>query len=285
MCCSPLAGRSTYSIGSMQTTMVRLTCKSMYACAWHLQTSCCAIRRKMRLHLHKLFRVVLATPLLEVPSGGALLVWLSDHCRPCQDSLHSSVQTNRLRRWGSCQELCWSPSSSAGKCLFQMYCQLLRVAGFMCSHSADTYTVTNIDTPESYTTATSARCSPCALGEFCPEGTYEGSGVNNVQAAAIARRCSPGHSCPSPDVEIECPAGTYCVEGSIEQYSCNFTQLIVQDALATIPVTVPTVLERVYLQGEPLGGNYCPAGSDTPVTQCVTPCRSALVFFGSPAWH
>jgi hypothetical protein len=133
---------------------------------------------------------------------------------------------------------------------------------------ADAYISTDIDNPSKYTIDTSARCVPCLLGEFCPQGTYEGIGAG-VKPALLARKCSAGSYCANATVQSICPAGTYCVEGSTEQYTCNYKQLIFQDALARMPIKSPTVLERLYVQGDPLGGNYCPEGSDSPLSRCV----------------
>ena len=141
-------------------------------------------------------------------------------------------------------------------------------AGFLCSHTADTYAQTTLDTAAHYTSDTSARCVPCAHGEFCPAGSYEGEPAQ-AEAYALARQCPSGSFCPDAASAQQCAAGTYCVEGSSEQYSCNYTQLLLKDAQAKIPTEQPTVLERIYLQGDPLGGNYCPAGADTPLTRYV----------------
>ena len=129
-----------------------------------------------------------------------------------------------------------------------------------------------MDSPQTYMTGTSARCAPCLLGEYCPQGTYEELEPNRVKAASLARQCDAGYACPTADVAERCPAGTYCVKGSTEQYSCNFADLVIQDALAMLPTKTPSVLERVYLSGDPLGGNYCPQGSETPLTMCALHC-------------
>ena len=81
------------------------------------------------------------------------------------------------------------------------------------------------------------------------------------------RQCPAGQVCPNAATSEACPAGTYCVEGSSEVFTCNYTELFVKDALARIPADRPTVLERIYLRGDPLGGNHCPAGVDTPLTK------------------
>jgi hypothetical protein len=130
------------------------------------------------------------------------------------------------------------------------------------------YGQTSLDLPATFIAATSARCAPCARGEFCPAGTYEGAAAD-ADAQAASRACPPGYFCPGAAAAQECDAGAYCVEGSSAQHTCNYSELFVKDPLAKIPTQEPTVLERIYLQGDPLGGNYCPAGADTPLTKCA----------------
>jgi hypothetical protein len=141
-------------------------------------------------------------------------------------------------------------------------------AGYLCSHSAHSFTRSSFDSPQTFATDTSARCVPCTAGEFCPEGSYEGL-PDVQQALSRIRRCPKGSYCPDAASNETCPSGTYCIEGSVEQHSCNFTELLLTDALDVIPVESPTVLERIYKAGDPLGGNYCPAGSSTPLTRCA----------------
>ena len=95
---------------------------------------------------------------------------------------------------------------------------------------------------------------------------------------AVARACPAGSFCADSQSIQECPAGTYCIEGSSQQYSCNYSQLLMQDAYARIPAESPTVVERIYLRGDPLGGNFCPAGADTPLTTCA-PCAFSCIHY------
>lgn len=146
-------------------------------------------------------------------------------------------------------------------------------AGYICSHKAHAYIRTSLDNVQLYRRDTSARCVPCDMGQYCPAGTYEGIG-QQAEALALARVCPAGSFCPDSASIEACPAGTYCIEGSSQQYTCNYSQLLLTDAYAQIPAESPTVVERIYLRGDPLGGNYCPAGADTPLTKCGAMLRS-----------
>jgi hypothetical protein len=130
------------------------------------------------------------------------------------------------------------------------------------------YVNTNGDTPSRFLTSTSARCIPCRLGEYCAEGTYEGK-LDTSREQARSRECPAGFYCPSASEKYECMAGTYCINGSIEPYTCDFSKLVFQDAFAEIPMPSFTALERVFVSGDPLGGNFCAERSVTPVTKCV----------------
>jgi hypothetical protein len=138
----------------------------------------------------------------------------------------------------------------------------------MCSYLGEEYVPTSGSNAASYLTGTRARCVPCQLGEYCSEGTFGGP-QSEALAHSRARRCPAGSYCPSPAQQIACAAGTYCVEASVEEYTCSFQDLVFQDALAVVPTKGLTVLELVYLSGAPLAGNYCPEGSETPTEKCV----------------
>ena len=112
-------------------------------------------------------------------------------------------------------------------------------AGYVCSHAADTFTLTAGDNAASFLTDTTARCIPCGLGEYCPQGTFGGR-VSSALANLKKRQCPSGFYCPSPAQQIPCSAGTYCVESSVEEYTCSFTDLVYQDPKATVPSTPQT---------------------------------------------
>lgn len=107
-------------------------------------------------------------------------------------------------------------------------------AGYVCSFAADSYTLTAGDNPYTFLTDTTARCIPCSLGEYCPQGTFGGP-LSSALTYSRARQCPAGFYCPSPAKQIPCSAGTYCIEGSVEEYTCSFTDLVYQDALAEVP--------------------------------------------------
>lgn len=138
----------------------------------------------------------------------------------------------------------------------------------MCSHAGRGIAETRGDSPERFLTSTLARCFPCAPGEFCPAGTYtDPSASANTQL--MARRCPPGSYCPSPSQQILCEAGTYCVGGSLEPFSCDLSGLLQQDALADVPQPKQTLIEQLYEKGDPLGGNFCPEQAVTPAGTCA----------------
>lgn len=66
------------------------------------------------------------------------------------------------------------------------------------------------------------------------QGTFGGP-LSSALAYSRSRRCPAGFYCPSPSQQIPCKAGTYCVESSVEEYTCKFTDLLYQDALAEVP--------------------------------------------------
>lgn len=136
----------------------------------------------------------------------------------------------------------------------------------MCSHLGDAYVATSGDNPASFLTDTTARCIPCSMGEYCPQGTFGGP-KSDALVYSHARRCPAGSYCPSPAQQIPCAAGSFCVEASVEEYTCSFRELVYQDPLAVVPTKPQTVVERVYLSGAPLAGNYCPEGSQMPTNK------------------
>lgn len=141
-------------------------------------------------------------------------------------------------------------------------------AGFTCSHNVDRLGETRGDSPERFLTTTLARCYPCSVGEFCPEGTYTDP-IASASTQLMARQCPPGSYCPTPREQVMCEAGTYCVGGALEPFSCDLGGLIRQDALAEVPQPKQTLLEQLYQNGDPLGGNFCPEQAITPAGMCA----------------
>lgn len=86
----------------------------------------------------------------------------------------------------------------------------------------------------------------------------------------MERRCPPGSYCPSPREKVTCAAGTFCVAGSQEPFTCDFGGLILQNALAEVPQQQQTVIEQLYENGGPMAGNFCPEQSVSPTGMCVT---------------
>lgn len=93
--------------------------------------------------------------------------------------------------------------------------------------------------------------------------------LDSINIQLMARRCPPGSYCPTPQEQLACQAGTYCVGGSLEPFSCNLGSLVQQDALADVPQPKQTLLEQLYEKGEPLGGNFCPEQAVTPAGMCA----------------
>eukprot|EP00892_Ulva_mutabilis_P003872 jgi/Ulvmu1/1857/UM012_0013.1 len=140
--------------------------------------------------------------------------------------------------------------------------------GFLCSHTGDGLGETRGDSPSRFFTTTTARCIPCARGDFCPRGTY--SGADSAANSQLAeRRCPPGSYCPSPRERVTCVAGTYCVAGSLEPFSCDFGGLVMQNALAEVPQPQQTVIQQLYENGGPMAGNFCPEKSVSPTSMCA----------------
>ena len=48
-------------------------------------------------------------------------------------------------------------------------------------------------------------------------------------------RCGAGNYCPSPSVQLPCPAVSYCVDGTIEPLSCDFEDMLESDPYMRVP--------------------------------------------------
>ena len=58
------------------------------------------------------------------------------------------------------------------------------------------------------------------------------------------------------------------LQGSVYHTTCEYQQLIEQAPDTIIPARPFTVRDRVYDAGDPLGGNFCPYNSSTPLQPC-----------------
>lgn len=54
------------------------------------------------------------------------------------------------------------------------------------------------------------------------------------------------------------PEGSFCPERAIQPATCDYDAMIGADYEALVVPQPTTVLEAVYWQGQPLGGNVCP---------------------------
>lgn len=62
------------------------------------------------------------------------------------------------------------------------------------------------------------------------------------------------------------------MQGSIGHTTCEYQQLLDTEPDAIIPSRPLTVYERVYDAGDPLGGNFCPFNSSSPLQPCKKVC-------------
>ena len=87
--------------------------------------------------------------------------------------------------------------------------------------------------------------------------------------SALARLdCPAGRYCPSPSESYPCTAGSYCAQGSVQPVTCNVSTLVESYPILTMPTRPATVYESVYIRGQQLAGNQCPANSSTPINPC-----------------
>ena len=69
------------------------------------------------------------------------------------------------------------------------------------------------------------------------------------------------------------------LQGSVDHTTCEYQMLIDEAPDTIIPARPFTVHDRVYDAGDPLGGNFCPYNSSTPLQPCkkVPPCPRRLL--------
>lgn len=58
------------------------------------------------------------------------------------------------------------------------------------------------------------------------------------------------------------------LQGSVDHTTCEYQRLIDEAPDTIIPARPFTVHDRVYDAGDPLGGNFCPYNSSTPLQPC-----------------
>lgn len=58
------------------------------------------------------------------------------------------------------------------------------------------------------------------------------------------------------------------LQGSVDHTTCEYQRLIDEAPDTIIPARPFTVHARVYDAGDPLGGNFCPSNSSTPLQPC-----------------
>eukprot|EP00884_Botryococcus_braunii_P009426 jgi/Botrbrau1/18485/Bobra.0072s0065.1 len=113
-----------------------------------------------------------------------------------------------------------------------------------------------------------ALCMPCTLGQHCPRGSFQPPPGPSATTYVLSHLCRPGMQCPMPNVTVRCPAGTFCGRGAVVPTTCSYVNLLQSDPWTIVPTLQRTVREHVYLMGDPMAGNYCPAGSETLDTPC-----------------
>ncbi|GFR53044.1 hypothetical protein Agub_g15744, partial [Astrephomene gubernaculifera] len=120
-----------------------------------------------------------------------------------------------------------------------------------------------------------ARCVDCGPGSVCPEGSYVEEEEDPRVIAGLD--CPAGQFCPRPAQQKECPAGFFCPHRAVQPTTCDFTvafsskQQASPSSSASSSLTSAQqqeMLRRLRDEGQPLRGNYCPPGSDSPSTRC-----------------
>ncbi|KAL3159875.1 hypothetical protein ABBQ38_010273 [Trebouxia sp. C0009 RCD-2024] len=144
-------------------------------------------------------------------------------------------------------------ASTTGACSAGFICRKLWFASQNHSHPSDNDT---------------ARCWPCSFGQYCPSGSYLPDDPYSLPQAVEQHTCRTGNYCPTPDVMLPCPPGTFCSQGSVDHTTCEYQRLMDQAPGTIIPARPFTVHDRVYDAGDPLGGNFCPYNSSTPLQPC-----------------
>lgn len=95
------------------------------------------------------------------------------------------------------------------------------------------------------------------------------SPLPHTHRAMKGLECRSGFYCPSPLAQLPCPQGAFCGPGSVAPTTCAMDELLRTSPNMELPQRPTTVYSSVYVDGDTLGGNYCPANSSTPSTQCA----------------
>ena len=86
--------------------------------------------------------------------------------------------------------------------------------------------------------------------------------------AIDALACPAGFYCPTPAAALPCEPGYFCPPATIQPVTCNMTLLVEAAPLMPITFRPATVAQRVFMYGDPLQGNSCPANASDPIGLC-----------------
>ena len=86
--------------------------------------------------------------------------------------------------------------------------------------------------------------------------------------AINALACPAGFYCPTPAAALPCEPGYFCPPATIQPVTCNMSLLVEAAPLMPIAFRPATVAQRVFLYGDPLQGNSCPANASDPIGLC-----------------
>lgn len=93
-------------------------------------------------------------------------------------------------------------------------------------------------------------------------------------SAAVLHGCASHTICESVQsaaccILIACThMSATLLQGSVDHTTCEYQRLIDEAPDTIIPARPFTVHARVYDAGDPLGGNFCPSNSSTPLQPC-----------------
>jgi hypothetical protein len=74
--------------------------------------------------------------------------------------------------------------------------------------------------------------------------------------------------CPTPAAALPCPPGYWCAASTVQPVTCNMSLLLAAAPAMEVPSRPATVSQRIFLLGDPLQGNSCPANATNPATLC-----------------
>ncbi|KAL4458314.1 hypothetical protein ABPG75_013179 [Micractinium tetrahymenae] len=112
-------------------------------------------------------------------------------------------------------------------------------------------------------------CQACGYGQLCPAGSVLPPVLDpSIQLALDGLACPPGWYCPTPAAAQRCPPGYFCPPSTITPITCNMSLLVAQAPMMPVTFQPATVAQRVFLHGDPLQGNTCPANASNPSKGC-----------------